>query len=297
MLRRGTATVSDELKRNTISGVYDAAKAHHKSTDRRRGARFQGMRIVRHQALHEFVDANLLEGYSPEAIAGRLKSGLEAGLPYVSRDTIETYLRSSHAVPIAHELRLFHKRRSYLARKRQRALSRPEPSNPKIYINDRPAEITNRARVGDMEVDFIVSGKNGRGHCLTAVDRKLRYGFIRKILPVTVDNVLEALLDIQRQFPELRSITTDNDTLFRTHTVLEAALGVPFYFTHPYSSWEKGTVENFNGQIRKYIKKRADISAYSDDYIREVEHKLNGRYLSVLGYKKPAEVLEEYRAQ
>jgi transposase, IS30 family len=217
----------------------------------------------------------------------------------VSRDTIETYLRSSHGVPIAHQLNLFHKRRSYLQlrRKRQRALSKPPPRNPKVYIDDRPAEIANRERVGDLEVDFIVSGKGGRGHCLTAVDRKLRYGFIRKILPVSVDNVLEALLDIQQEFPELRSITTDNDALFRTHKVLEAALGVPFYFTHPYSSWEKGTVENFNGQIRKYIKKRADISSYTDEYVREVEHKLNSRYLALLGYKKPAEVLEEYRAQ
>jgi IS30 family transposase len=120
-------------------------------------------------------------------------------------------------------------------------------------------------------------------------------GFIRKILPVTVANALKALLDIKRVFPELMSITTDNDILFLYHEQLEQALGVPFYFCHPYSSWEKGSVENYNGQARKYIKKGSDISQYGDDYMAYVEAKLNGRYMKVLGYKTPAECLEEYR--
>lgn len=122
-------------------------------------------------------------------------------------------------------------------------------------------------------------------------------GFIRKILPVTVAGALRALLDIKQHFPELTSITTDNDILFRYHKQLEAALGVPFYFCHPYSSWEKGGVENYNGQARKYIKKGSDISQYDDEYIAYVEAKLNGRYMKVLGYKTPQEALESYRQE
>ena len=182
--------------------------------------------------------------------------------------------------------------------KRSKPRRRPgtEPrGDVKVYIDDRPDVITNRQRVGDLEVDFIVSGKSGSGYALTAADRKLRMGFIRKILPVTVANALKALLDIKQQLPELQSITTDNDILWRYHKKLESALSVPFYFCHPYASWEKGSVENFNGQARKYIRKGSDISQYSQKYMRMAETQLNNRYMKVLGYQTPQECLEEYR--
>jgi IS30 family transposase len=171
------------------------------------------------------------------------------------------------------------------------------PGDIKVYIDDRPAVITNRERLGDLEVDFIVSGKTGSGCALTAADRKLRVGFIRKILPISVGNALKALKDIKKQFPELKSITTDNDVLWRYHKRLEKALGVPFYFCHSYSSWEKGSIENYNGQARKYIRKGSDISQYGEVYMQTVETKLNSRYMKVLGYKTPKECLDEYRSQ
>ena len=126
----------------------------------------------------------------------------------------------------------------------------------KTLIDDRPAVIANRERVGDLEVDFIVSGKQGAGYCLTATDRKLRVGFIRLLLPVSVGNTLKVLQDIKRVFPEMTSITTDNDILFRYHKQLEQVLGVSFYFCHPYSSWEKGSIENYNGQAREVHQER-----------------------------------------
>jgi IS30 family transposase len=211
----------------------------------------------------------------------------------VSRDTIETYIKSVYGRKLEYEIKVL-KAGQKRKNKRKRP-GTPPPGDAKTYIDDRPDVITNRERVGDLEVDFIVSGKAGTGYALTASDRKLRVGFIRKILPVTVANVLKALLDIQRVFPELTSITTDNDILFRYHKQLEQALGVPFYFCNPYSSWQKGGVENYNGQARKYIPKSSDISQYSDEYVAFVEAKLNGRYMKVLGYKTPAEALNAYR--
>ena len=114
---------------------------------------------------------------------------------------------------------------------------------------------------------------------------------------MTVGNALKALLDIKKQFPELTSITTDNDILWRYHKKLENVLGVPFYFCDPYASWQKGSVENFNGQARKYIKKGSDISQYGEVYMATVETKLNNRYMAVLGYKTPKEALAEYRVK
>lgn len=234
-----------------------------------------------------------MQRQSPQAIAGRLKNGLEPGLPYVSRDTIETYIRSVHGRRIEYQLKVL-KVKDKRRNKRKRPSLSPK-GDPKKSIDDRPDVIKNRERVGDLEVDFIVSGKQGSGYALTAADRKLRNGFIRKILPVTVANALKALKDIKKQFPELTSITTDNDILFLYHKQLEKALGVPFYFCDSYSSWQKGSVENFNGQARKYIKKGSDISQYNAAYIQMTEDKLNNRYMEVLGYKTPKEALEEYR--
>jgi IS30 family transposase len=216
-------------------------------------------------------------------------------LPYVSRDTIETYVKSAHGRRLEYQLKVL--KAGQKAKHRKRRPGTETLGDTKVYIDDRPSIITNRERVGDLEVDFIVSGKAGSGYCLTAADRKIRVGFIRKILPVSVANALRALQDIKQQFPELKSISTDNDILFRYHKQLEEKLGVPFYFCHPYSSWEKGGVENYNGHTRKYIRKGSDISQYGEAYIQMVETKLNDRYMAVLGYRTPTEVLANYRIQ
>lgn len=296
MLGRGKSSISDELRRNSVDGSYTSKKAQAKATVRRKAAKYQAKKIVANAKLQDFIDKALMQRQSPGAIAGRLKAGLEPGLPYVSRDTIETYVRSVNGRRIEYQLKVLkagQKKRN--KRKRPGLADNRGGGDTKTYIDDRPDVIKNRKRVGDLEVDFIVSGKHGSGYALTAADRKLRVGFIRKILPVSVANALKALLDIKQQFPELTSITTDNDVLWRYHKKLEAVLGVPFYFCHPYSSWEKGSVEHYNGQARKYIRKGSDISQYGEVYIHMIETKLNNRYMKVLGYKTPQEALAEYR--
>jgi IS30 family transposase len=295
-LGRSVSTVSDELKRNTVGITYLPAKAQHKAYVRRKDSRYQGKKIVANLPLQQFIDRSLLAWQSPQAIAGRLKAGLEPELPYVSRDTIETYIRSVHGRRLEYQLKLLK-----AGQKRHGRHKRIQPDgsigDPKVYIDNRPGCITNRERVGDLEVDFIVSGKSGYGYCLTAADRRLRVGFIRKVLPVTAFSALKALEDIQQIFPELQSISTDNDLLWRYHKQLEVHLGVPFYFCHAYHSWEKGSVENFNGVARKYIPKGSDISQYNDRFLAMVETKLNSRYMAVLGYQTPHEALHTYRIQ
>lgn len=277
------------MKRNTVAGSYSPAKADHKATVRRKASKFQGMRIVSDQALQDFVEAELLRLQSPAAIAGRLATGID-GLPFASRDTIERYVRSVYGRKLEYQLKLLKQKRK--SRKKRPPL---ESLGKRKSIDERPELIKNRERVGDIEADFIVSGKTGTGYLLTAADRKIRYGLIRKILPVSIVNMEQAFLDVKKAFPELKSITTDNDLLFRYHERLEAILGVPIYFCDPYASWQKGTIENFNKQVRKYIKKGVDISQYNGKYIQFVEDRLNSRFMGVLSYKTPDESLKEYR--
>jgi transposase, IS30 family len=269
--------------------MYVPSKAQAKATVRRKAAKFQGMQIVKQRALNDFIDTALLKQQSPDAIAGRLATGMD-GLPSVSADSIYRYIASAHGRQVEYARDLVRKQTK--SRKRRPVAERLQD---RTFIDDRPAVITNRERVGDLEADFIVSGKAGTGYLLTAIDRKIRYGFIRLILPVTIANVEQAFLDIQKRFPELSSLTLDNDILFRFHERLSELLSVPIYFTKPYSSWQKGSVENYNKQVRKYVKKGADISQYSKEYLSMAEGRLNDRYMSVLSYRTPTECLTAHR--
>ncbi len=247
------------------------------------------MHIVQNTKLSTFIEAALLQQQSPDAIAGRLATGLD-GLPSVSADSIYRYIASVHGRRIEYERALVRRR---TRAKKRRALS--EKLQDRIFIADRPTVINQRQRVGDVEADFIVSGKTGTGYLLTAVDRRTRYGFIRQILPVTIAGVEAAFQDIQACFPELCSLTLDNDILFRFHTRLARLLGVPIYFTEPYASWQKGSVENYNKHIRKHIPKGANISRYTTQDLMAVERRLNERYMGVLQYRTPAECLAAHR--
>lgn len=249
------------------------------------------MKIVAYPKLRAFVEEKLMEGRSPESIAGRIKKH-QRNLPRISPDSIERFLKSIYG-------RRIEAHRKYLVRKRKWRRKRLKVSQLKdrIFIDQRPAIINRRGRVGDIEADFIVSGKDGSGVLLTATDRKLRPSFMEKVLPVSIENVHRAFLRIKQRFPEMRTITTDNDLLLQKHKELERSLGVNVYFCHPYHSWEKGSIENTNGEIRKSIPKGSDISRYSQRFIRSVEGKINARYMECLGYMTPNEALQKYRKQ
>lgn len=286
-LSRSVSSISDELRRNRVGGAYDAKKAAHKAYVRRKYAKYQGMKIVEHTQLREFVEELLYDDQSPENIAGRVRTQAKR-LPTISKDGVYRFIRSVYGRKIESH-RNARKQRARRRRARSRSLFN------RTFIDQRPKHIQARLRTGDSEADFIVSGKTGRGILLVVVDRKLRATFIERILDVSVLNVHRAFLHIQERFPELHTITTDNDILFRDHQKLAALLGVRIYFCRPYHSWEKGTVENTNGVIRKDIPKGANISRYSKRFIQKLEDKLNRRILKCLQYKTPAEALAAVR--
>lgn len=291
VLRRAVSTISDELKRNRTRRSYDSAKAHQKAYVRRKYAKYQGMKIVERPKLRTFVEQALWEGRSPESISGRIKNH-EKRLPRISADSIERFLGSVHG-------RRIEAHRRQLIRKRSWRRRRPKVTQLKDrkFIDIRPKIINRRGRIGDVEADFVLSGKSGHGILLTVADRKLRVSFLEKILPVSIKNVHRAFIRIKKRYPELKTITTDNDFLLKHHQELEKLLGVTIYFCHPYHSWEKGTIENMNGEVRKSIPKGSDISGYSRIYIRSVEMKINHRYMECLKYQTPKEALELHRKQ
>lgn len=231
------------------------------------------------------MDGALSDGQSAEAIAGRLKHQ-EKYLPYVSKDTIYRYLKSPYGKLIGI------KWKKRIKPKKTRRVIQLEN---RVFIDARPEIIEKRARVGDLEADFIVSNRAGKGVLLVAVCRKLRVASLELILDVSIDEVHSAFGRIKKRFPEMETLTLDNDILFKMHQTLEKLLRVEIYFCHPYHSWEKGGVENANMEIRKFIPKGSDLSKYDEEFVRAVEDHLNGRFMKCLKYKTPEESLRYYR--
>lgn len=207
-------------------------------------------------------------------------------MPYVSKDVIYQYLRSPYGQIIGLKLK---------KKKRLKGRQKVTELKDRTFIDKRPKIIEDRGRIGDTEADFIVSGKGGKGVLLSLVCRRIRVAFLEIIYDVSIDAVHEAFRKIKKRFPEMKTITTDNDILLRMHKTLEKLLGIKIYFCHPYHSWEKGSIENLNKYIRKYTPKGCDLSRYDEEFVSLIEEKCNSRFMKCLKYKTPEEKLKEYR--
>lgn len=281
--------MSEEISNNSVNGEYDPKKADHKAYVRRQNSKFQGMKIALDKDLKKFVEEHLYDDQSPEIIAGRINKH-EKHLRQISKDSIHRYIKSVHGRKIE----------AFLKNLKTRRRKKPKSKGcltDRTFIDKRPKYIQNRKRVGDAEADFIVSGKAGKGILLVLTDRKSRAVFIEQILLITTKQVLLALRRIKRRFPELKTMTLDNDLLFQKHKELERKLKIRIYFCEPYKFWQKGQVENTNKRIRRYIPKSSNISFFSKSFIYNLEQKLNRRPMACLKYKKPSEVLEEVRSK
>ena len=246
------------------------------------------MKIALNKPLREFVETKLLFGDSPENISGRLKKR-EKNLLSVGKNSIRRYIGSIYGRKIEYARKL-------LKKGKKRKKRKPSPKlGERTFIDKRPCSIGKRERIGDAEGDFIVSGKEGKGILLVVADRKSRAPFIEKIIKPDFENVIEKMLRIKERFPELKTMTLDNDILFQKWKEMEKIIGIKIYFCHAYHSWEKGTVENTNKEIRRFIPKGADISKYSNEFVREIENRLQGRIMKCLKYLTPLEVLQNSR--
>lgn len=281
------STISEEFRRNKVRKRYIAEKAHHKAYVRRKYGKYQGMKIVGRKKLQDFVERGLYDDQSPQAIAGRLKRR-ERRLPYASKDSIYRYIKSPYGRWVEHH-------RNKARRRRRRKKPRTKPWKDRVFIDKRPLSIKARLHVGHAEGDFIVSGKSGKGILLTIEDRKFRVTFLEQILVPTTKNVTQACLRIKQRYPEWKSMTTDNDLLFQRHKELENKLQIKIYFCFPGHMWEKPQVENANGYVRRHIPKGSDMSRYSKRFIQNLEAKMNRRFMNVLGYATPQELLNAYR--
>lgn len=282
VLKRRVSGIWYELQKSRKKRAYDAAYAKHLSYVRMRRQRRVGRKIALDPTLQSFVEENLLDDQSPDAIAGRLRT-IEKTVSYVSPAAIKRYIKTVYGRRIeSHRAKIF--------KRRSRGGKRKAMLDGRRMISKRPRHINERKGLGHMEGDFIVSGKSGKGLGLALIDRHIRKVLLERIFPVSVRNVERALVRMKKRFPEIKTITFDNDILFLEHRRLEKILGVKIYFCHPRSPWEKPSVENFNRWLRRYIPKSSDISRYSRYTFKQLEAKANRRFMDVLGFYTPDEM-------
>jgi IS30 family transposase len=291
-------TVSREIKRNSYGcdgrtespkhGTYDSSAAQQKAYVRRKYARYQGKKIQEDNELRSFIIQKLERHWNPDEIAGYLKRNPHHGF-YASKTALYEWLRSEWGQRYCEHLYSKRKRVKRRKPKKTKRVLIPERTS----IDQRPVEVTNRSRYGDWEQDAVVSSKrSGSSAALSVIqERRSRYvyaGLTSNMKPDKHTAVTKQLTDEAK----VLSITYDNGIENRNHTDLKER-GIATFFTDPYSSWQKGSVENANKMLRRYFPKGTDFSTISQTDVVEALTRINNKPRKILGYKSSLQVAKE----
>jgi len=279
LIGKSRSVVCREIKRNKNDhGRYIAPQAQESADIRKE--RFSAPRKLFPWVKKEIVRLLREEQWSPKQICGWMR---RRGASWVSHETIYKMVREDKAN--GGDL---YKSLRHQGKHRRRPVGKSIPIKNRVSIDQRPEIVDLRGRLGDWELDTIV-GKNGKDAIVVLTERLTRFSMIRrsprgKNAEAVADTVIDMLLPYKSV---VNTITTDNGTEFASHERIAKKLDTKVYFAHPYSSWEKGLVENTNKLIRQYIPKGTDFSLVSDEFIHSVQLKLNRRPREKLDFDSP----------
>jgi IS30 family transposase len=288
-LGRSPSTLSRELRRNKGERGWRPRQAQSKAIERLTN-RGLGNAKQANSAAWEYAKTHLQnEQWSPEQISGRLA---HEGRETISHETI--YQRILEDKKTGGTL-YTHLRCKKKRKKRYGAAKSTRGAIPnRIDIDQRPAIVDSRKRVGDWEGDTIIGAHDGGAVIASMVERKSRYTCLSKAKNKTTIAVIDS---INQQMLPLKSlvctITLDNGKEFCGHDKLSKILGADVYFAKPYHSWERGLNENTNGLVRQYFPKRIPFDKITDNALQCVAEKINNRPRKCLGYKTPFEVFSK----
>jgi IS30 family transposase len=251
-------------------------------------------KISTYPLLKFFIYRGLLSNWTPEQISGRLKE-LYPNDPIMSISH-EAIYRHIYTRPQA---RLNKKLINLLVRKktRRRSPKKRRGGGSKIInqvsIDNRPQHIALRNEVGHWEGDLVI-GKNHKSAIGTIVERKTRFTLIIKLESKKAGEVANEFSKILNKLNPIykKSMTYDNGIEMARHEIITKNTGIKIYFAHPYSSWERGTNENTNGLIRRYLPKGTNFNEIHINQLQIIQEKLNNRPRKIIGYKTPKEMMD-----
>ncbi len=290
-LNRDHSGLIKEWKRNTRYVPYLPAtaqkRAERKILEQRRQAPLKSIQVWL------YVQEHLRKPYywTPEEIAGRLS--IEYPTLSIHHETIYRYIYSQKAkqyklweyLPNARKKRM---------KKGGRSVQRSSKIPNAASIDTRPAIVATRSEYWHWETDNVIGRQTDSTALSVTVERMVKLTRIAKV-PRTADGKTKAVVKQLRKYPKKvrKTITTDNGCENTNHQEITKRLGTPVYFCHPYHSWEKGTVENTNGRIRRLIPKGISIDDFSEKQIKVVENWLNNTPRKSLQYLTPYEKMQQ----
>jgi IS30 family transposase len=288
VLKRSPSTLSRELERNAPpvnTGYYLSHKAQERADKRNRESHRR--QRLKNDFIRHYAERGLRQGWSPELIAGRLATD-HSGLS-ISHEAIYQWIYQE-APHLILSLVQAHRKRKHRGYSRKHKKSHiPE----RISIKKRPKAILKRREIGHWETDTISCRKSYQAAQVT-VERKTRYAKLAKLKTKSARAMSVALTRRLSRYPApLRlSITYDNGPENAEHMRTNKILGTCSYFCEPFHSYERGTVENTIGLVRRFLPKKTNLAKISQEHLTSIESWLNNRPRKCLGFKTPAEVFK-----
>jgi len=307
ILGRHVRTIERELGRGyvehlnsdlTCSKVYNADRAQDVH-DLNASAKGPPVKLKAHSAAEEIIRLHIVQKrQAPEVVAALMKSAKIQGA--VCAKTIYSYIDKGWIQGVSNESLWEKRKRGKTHNSLFRKAKRIAP--PGRGIADRPAEVETREEAGHWEIDLVVGGTGlGKAALLTLVERKSRKMIVRKIADKTQRAVQRALNGIERTMGKeafkaaFKTITADNGSEFLDVATLERSVfggsdRTRIYYAHPYSSWERGSNENGNRMVRRFVPKGSDISKFTRKQIIRFEEWINNYPRKILGFKTAEEM-------
>lgn len=303
-IRRGTYTHLNSDLTTEERYAPEIAEARYRDNLRAKGA---GLKIGNDRELADYIEKKIVdEGYSPAAVVAEIKN---LRLPFhakICEKTIYNYVDKGIFLRLdrAHLPDKGRRKRPYSKIRRKKAAKAPNGES----IEKRPQEINDRTTFGHWEMDCVEGKKRTKETLLVLSERLTRREIIIKMPDKTMASVVTALNRLERKYGKrfrkiFKSITVDNGSEFQDCTGMEKSIfgrgkkkRTTVYYCHPYSAYERGTNENINKMIRRFLPKGTDFRPITEFYIQRIEDWINNYPREVLGFASAADIFARYFA-
>jgi IS30 family transposase len=309
ILGKSDRTIRREIKRGTIKLLNtdlteryeycaDVAQRKYLNNASNKGP---GLKIGNDHELAIYIEDKIINAkFSPDAVIGEIKTTKRVFKTKICTKTLYNYIDKGIFLNLTNN-HLLVKRKGHKGKYRK--VSRMALNNTKSRsIEERPDDVNKRETIGHWEMDCVVSGRGSKAVLLVLTERYSRRTIIYKMKGKTQEEVVGALDKLERKYKSrfkkiFKSITMDNGCEFINQDLIERSLytkepRVTAYYAHPYSSWERGSIENTNKIIRRFIPKGSNISKYKEKEIQRIENWINNYPRKILGYRTALEVYE-----